>query len=224
MSFDSARAPTGGTRAVTDPRAMRALAHPLRLALLDHLALAGTLTAAQASELVGETPANCSFHLRTLAKYGFVEEAEGGRGRERPWRRTPGGIGTTELYDSTETSVSARALTDVIVNRHLATIRSYRIAVQPSLPPDWQELSGHINVIAHLTIDEMRRLRADLLALLAPFTARAVDASPPAGARPVQLFAFTMPRPASPHSGPVAVAGIDTDTDTDTGTDGWDVT
>src|SRR5215467_5092526 len=73
------------TRKITDARAMRALAHPVRLALLEALAHAGTLTATQASELLGESPANCAFHLRTLAKYGYVEEAGGGKGRERPW-------------------------------------------------------------------------------------------------------------------------------------------
>src|SRR5260370_36072891 len=65
---------------------MRALAHPLRWALLEALGPAGTLTATEASELLGESPANCAFHLRTLAKYGFLEEAGGGRGRQRPWR------------------------------------------------------------------------------------------------------------------------------------------
>jgi predicted transcriptional regulator len=60
---------------LTDPKAMRALAHPLRWALLEALTHAGTLTATQASEMLGESPTNCAFHLRTLAKYGFVEEA-----------------------------------------------------------------------------------------------------------------------------------------------------
>src|SRR5579862_6474412 len=73
---------------LTDPKAMRALAHPVRMALLDLIAVAGTLTATQASEALGESPANCAFHLRTLAKYGFAREAGGGRGRERPWTRT----------------------------------------------------------------------------------------------------------------------------------------
>src|SRR5262249_61369493 len=78
-------------RKITDARAMRALAHPVRLALLEALVHAGTLTATQASELLGESPANCAFHLRTLAKYGYVVEAGGGRGRGRPGRggRTP---------------------------------------------------------------------------------------------------------------------------------------
>src|SRR6185312_5330915 len=56
---------------LNDPKAMRALAHPLRWALLEALGHAGTLTATQASEMLGESPANCAFHLRTLARYGF---------------------------------------------------------------------------------------------------------------------------------------------------------
>ncbi|MFC8075244.1 helix-turn-helix domain-containing protein [Streptomyces sp. NPDC057307] len=201
MSFDSSpdvpprpdRAP--GAREVTDPRAMRALAHPLRLELLEQLALAGTLTAAQAGELVGETPANCSFHLRTLAKYGFVEEAAGGRGRERPWRRVPGGIGTPEVLDGTEASAGGRALTDVIMNRHLETIRKHRAVTQPGLPAEWQQLGGHSSAVLHLTLEEMAELRTDLLALLARHADRTTR---PAGSRPVQMFTYAMPGPAAP--------------------------
>ena len=74
-SEETAAAETGadGTyRELTDPRAMRALAHPVRLALIELLGHVGTLTATQASDLLGESPANCAFHLRTLAKYGYV--------------------------------------------------------------------------------------------------------------------------------------------------------
>ena len=72
-------------RSLTDPKAMRAIAHPVRLALLELFEVMPTLTATQASEALGESPANCAFHLRTLAKYGFIREAGGGKGRERPW-------------------------------------------------------------------------------------------------------------------------------------------
>ncbi|MFC8825695.1 winged helix-turn-helix domain-containing protein [Streptomyces sp. NPDC057137] len=200
MSFDSSPDappppdPAPGAREVTDPKAMRALAHPLRLELLEQLTLAGTLTAAQAGELVGETPANCSFHLRTLAKYGFVEEAAGGRGRERPWQRVAGGIGTPEVLDGTEASVSGRALTDVIVNRHLETIRKHRAVTQPGLPAEWQQLSGHSSAILHLTLEETGELRTDLLALLARYADRTTR---PAASRPVQMFTYTMPGPAA---------------------------
>ncbi len=73
---------------ITDPRALRAYAHPIRLKLVGLLRRSGPLTATQAGEKIGESPASCSFHLRQLAKYGLVEEAGGGKGRERPWRAT----------------------------------------------------------------------------------------------------------------------------------------
>src|SRR5260370_30464032 len=73
---------------LTDPRALRALAHPIRLALLGMLRSEGLLTATRAGELLGESSASCSFHLRQLAKYGLVEEARGGQGRQPPWRAT----------------------------------------------------------------------------------------------------------------------------------------
>src|ERR1700684_2153615 len=98
----------GGTRDehgrlnLTNPKAIRALAHPVRWALLDALGQAGTLTATQASEMLGESPANCAFHLRTLAKYGFVEGAGGGRGRERPWRQTYNGMSWRARSDETQ--------------------------------------------------------------------------------------------------------------------------
>src|ERR687885_2295541 len=71
-----------------DPRAMRALAHPTRLALLDHLHSIEQATATECAAVIGESPSALSYHLRALARWGFVEEGEGGVGRERPWRAT----------------------------------------------------------------------------------------------------------------------------------------
>jgi len=76
---------TSGNRpGPSDPERIRALAHPLRLALLEFLDT-GEATATQCAKHTGESVANCSFHLRLLARYGFIEPAEP-RGRERPWR------------------------------------------------------------------------------------------------------------------------------------------
>ena len=90
----SARSPTPPTtrpraerRQLTDAKEMRALAHPTRVAAIELLSREGPMTATQLGEILDESPANISFHLRTLAKYGFVEEAPGGTGRERPWTR-----------------------------------------------------------------------------------------------------------------------------------------
>src|ERR1035437_6622354 len=73
---------------LTDPRALRAYAHPVRMALVGLLRTEGPLTATRAAGLLGEASGTCSFHLRQLAKYGLVEEAGGGPGREKPWRAT----------------------------------------------------------------------------------------------------------------------------------------
>ena len=109
---------------LTDPKAIRALAHPVRWALLEALGHAGTLTATQASEMLGESPANCAFHLRTLAKYGFVEEAGGGRGRERPWRRSYDSMSWTAYQDGdAQASQAAEALDQVWLDRSLSRAR-----------------------------------------------------------------------------------------------------
>lgn len=67
-------------------RALRALAHPARLAILDHLATYGPATATACAKAARVSPAACSYHMRMLAKYGLVEDAGGGNGRERPWK------------------------------------------------------------------------------------------------------------------------------------------
>src|SRR5258705_13054713 len=73
-------------REIRDAETARALAHPVRIRIIEKLAFGGPLTATALSELIGESPANTSWHLRQLARYGFIEEAGGGSGRQRPWR------------------------------------------------------------------------------------------------------------------------------------------
>src|SRR5580658_8698754 len=92
-------------RKITDVRTMRALAHPVRIALLEALTLGGAMTATEAGERIGETPTTCSFHLRQLAKYGFVEEAGGGRGRARPWRVTSIGMNISTKNEGPEAAI-----------------------------------------------------------------------------------------------------------------------
>src|SRR5437016_3417380 len=73
---------------IVDPAAMRALAHPLKWALMDVLLAEGQATSTRCAELVGGSQANCSFHLRQLARYGLVEAAPTTSKKERPWRLT----------------------------------------------------------------------------------------------------------------------------------------
>jgi DNA-binding transcriptional ArsR family regulator len=79
-------APKDDDRVARDAKALRALAHPLRLRLLAVAAAEGGITTTRASECTGESSANCSFHLRLLARYGFLVPVESRDRRERPWR------------------------------------------------------------------------------------------------------------------------------------------
>src|SRR5262245_35651030 len=103
---------------LTDPRALRAVAHPIRLELLGLLRRSGPLTATEAAARIGESPASCSFHLRQLAKYGLVEEAGGGRGRQRPWRATAPLTSWPGAVDGDDRREATAMLSRVVVERY----------------------------------------------------------------------------------------------------------
>lgn len=73
-------------RAISDQETLNALISPVRVAILDHLIAFGPQTAAQCARAVNETASNCSYHLRSLARYGLVERVQSADGRERPWK------------------------------------------------------------------------------------------------------------------------------------------
>lgn len=176
------------TRTLTDPLAIRALAHPVRVALLETLAHAGTLTATQASQRLGESPANCAFHLRTLAKYGYVEEAGGGRGRERPWRRVHESLIISSDTDDPHAALAADEVGQFVMNRSLDRARA-GLGLQKSWPPEWHNrLPQHLAQV-YLTPDEARQLAQATSDLLEPFTGRTdhPERRPP-GAMPVEIL------------------------------------
>src|SRR3954451_4116880 len=184
MSFD--RPPE-----VRDPKAMRALAHPVRIALLEALTEHPQLTATEAGEIVGESPANASFHLRQLAKYGFVEEADGGSGRRRPWRRKQLGMTFTEVHDDPETAAAARELSRVFSHRYLA--RAERgLEDNRTQPEEWRKVLGWNQMGLYLTPDELRELdEAWLELMLARFGERRIPSpAQPAGAKRVEILTF----------------------------------
>jgi predicted transcriptional regulator len=146
---------------LTNPKAIRALAHPLRWALLEALGQAGTLTATQASEMLGESPANCAFHLRTLAKYGFIEEAGGGRGRERPWRQVFDGMSWRTTSDDPQITLAAQALDQVWLDRSLARARR-SMTSRTSWPESLDDAMGGSTSRSYLTPQEAREIYAEL--------------------------------------------------------------
>lgn len=123
------------TQRITDPQSMRALAHPLRLQLMDLLGLEPELTATQCAELTGESVASCSFHLRMLAKYGYVEPGEQ-RGREKPWRLVSRSRTVGPDVDDPESVREAGAFAQVIVDREAGRLKR-TIGRAAELGPEW---------------------------------------------------------------------------------------
>src|ERR1700677_1187515 len=111
--------PAVRTGQLTEPRAMRALAHPLRLALIELLWREGSVNATEAAAELGESQASCSFHLRQLAKFGFVEEVEGVRGRARPWRLSRRGLRVSNVQDDPEAEIAWAALERLLRDRQM---------------------------------------------------------------------------------------------------------
>jgi hypothetical protein len=178
---------------LTDPKAMRALAHPLRMTLLELLKVHGTLTATQASELLGESPANCAFHLRTLAKYGFAEEAGGGKGRERPWRSVPVSIIVEpENIDDPQAKIAAEALSRAWEDRWMERARK-SLAASYNLPSPWNGSAHASQRINFLTPEEMSELIGEVTAVVDRYRDdRRLD-DRPEGSMPVELLFFGYP-------------------------------
>src|ERR1700729_3655785 len=141
MSSDAVPDPEVERRELTDPQTMRALTHPVRLALLEALELEGPLTAPRAGELIGEPPNTCSFHFRQLAKYGFVEEAGPAPGRSRPWRLTTYRMHFSDLHEDVDMAAAARGVARMLKERSFPRLAAF-YAARPDYPLAWQEVTG----------------------------------------------------------------------------------
>lgn len=198
-----------GTMRVTDPTRVRALAHPVRMDLLSFLDDVGEATATECAVHLGQTVANCSFHLRTLAKAGYIEPAEP-RGRERPWRVvsrerniTPDPLDPASrraVLELGEISVRREAERYIDHLRHL----DHDGVADPELIPLTQLTTSAF----WATPAETAELIEGLHALMKRFDGRTVDpAIRPGGARMMRLFtainpdmAFEPAAEAAPHA------------------------
>jgi len=177
---------------VTDPERIRALAHPVRLALLDHLGDAGEATATECAEAIGESPASCSFHLRTLEKYGYIERAER-RGREKPWRVVSAGL---DLRPDPELPGSLRAVQEVAgLGLENEMLRAQRYFAQAGAIDDaWVQASTFTRSSFWATAEELAELSRDLQSITGRFAGRHADPSlRPPGARRARMFAVASP-------------------------------
>jgi DNA-binding Lrp family transcriptional regulator len=176
---------------ISDPKAIRALAHPLRLDLLQVLNADGPSTAAQCGRVLGASQASCSFHLRQLAKYGFVEDAgPASDRRERQWRVTHARLSVRTAAGDAAVRQEAERL---VVGREMQAILDYS-GRPDGASPEWEHKAGVVTAMASLTPDETAAVKEQLIALLAPYTARAGERQRP-GQRHVRFFLAATPLP-----------------------------
>lgn len=188
---------TGEGLRTSDPAVLRALAHPLRVEILELLddAQGGEVTASEIAERTGKTVANCSFHLRTLERAGFVERGEP-RGREKPWRAPHRSRDLRPDPSDADSVRAAGAVGALYVQREAARLMEVLTAAEPFGDPEWND-AVTVNISRFwATSEEMRALGAELGRLTDAFAGRSDDPSlRPSGARPGRLFATVNPDP-----------------------------
>jgi DNA-binding MarR family transcriptional regulator len=186
-----------GFMRITDPRALRALAHPLRFDLIELLGALGPMTAAECARRLGTSQATCSFHLRLLAKYGFVEEAErSADGRERPWR-----LSDLEQSWSSESGPAVDQLERVFIQREAERMLGW-VERSDGEPAPWTRAAFLGGMTLPLTPDELTMARDQLRAVLAPYVQRLGDpAAWPADARLVRVLLSAVPLDATEPEG-----------------------
>jgi predicted transcriptional regulator len=187
---------------LTDPEVLEALAHPVRLDLLGYLMSTGPATASACARAVGDTPSNCSYHLRMLAAHGLVERAaDTGDRRQRPWRATITGFDIDPEADPESPQGRSNA---AVLSASLALdqrlIRDY-LAHRDRIPPHWRQADTVAGYVLEVTPAELAELNARIDALIRPLIAARRE-HPPQGAELVNLSLYAFPRTGEPWQRP----------------------
>ena len=164
---------------VLDPRAdaaaLKALTHPLRIRMLGMLRMDGPATASELAVRTGESSASTSYHLRVLAKYAFIAEAEHRDGRERRWKAVH--EVTSWSNAAMAGSDEAQAFVDVARRAQLdhlerSLVRHQEDLAAGRLGDEWREASGFTDLVARLTPEALTELSETFSRAVAELAAR----------------------------------------------------
>jgi DNA-binding transcriptional ArsR family regulator len=172
-------------------RAVRALAHPLRLRMLDLLRFDGPSTATLLATRLGESSGATSYHLRTLARYGFVEEEPRAGHHERWWRYRERRVTLPTGPTGDPGDPGERSLLAEILGREAYALDRY-LAVREG-HPRWDELAFFRTAALRLTLAEFEQLRDAFMALIEPMR-RADAEDAPEHATPIRILLFGFPQ------------------------------
>jgi DNA-binding transcriptional ArsR family regulator len=176
------------------PRGMRALAHPVRLAILNQLQRHGPSTATALAPIVGATPSVTSWHLRHLAEHGLVRDANVvGDGRQRWWEAVARGIRYAPPDDAADDE-AYRMLSKVVRADAERLPREWARDVEPQLEGEWLALSGLANTRILATADELAQIEQQMESILTPYVLRKDDPDDrPDGVRSVRVMRYVLP-------------------------------
>lgn len=175
-----------GDLVLTDPEAMRALADPFRLALLDRVRRTEPATAADLSSSLEATPAFIEDHLRELEPFGLVSRDEDGR-----WDAVAKGF-VFEIPEDPEGQAAARQLSNVMFLSYVDEPRRWIDEDEPRLELDWIRAAGLLNARVAVTPDELRDIQQGIEQLLEPFLTREPDSAPAEAGR-VRILSYFLP-------------------------------
>jgi len=179
---------------ITDPRAMRALSHPVRLRILGQLQSAGPSTATALAPVVGASPSVTSWHLRHLQSFGLVRDAEvGADGRQRWWEAVARGF-RFDLPDDDEGREAFRLLSGQMFLQYEHLPRQWIQDVAPHLSAAWSAQVGLSNTRIVVTPDELAGIGAAIEVVLAPYVQRRGTSTVPSEARSVRLMRYVLPQ------------------------------
>ncbi|GAA4889322.1 helix-turn-helix domain-containing protein [Tessaracoccus lubricantis] len=186
-------APQGHADHTSDPTRIRALAHPTRLALLDYLSGVEHATATQCAEAIGESVASCSFHLRTLAKHGYIKRAESGDAKSRPWEVAARDRTQSFAAEDPASLPAITALGTAVLAQETGRLEAF-LRAMPTLPTEAMNRTLLAHTALWLTEEEHEELMDAVLALFQPFKERNTDGSlRPEGAQRNTVFMASTP-------------------------------
>ena len=185
-----------------DLAAMRGLAHPLRVRILDELSMFGPRTASGLAERLNESSGATSYHLRQLEKVGLVvEDTERGNARERWWQRRPGSIALPDSDDfpvGSADRLGAQMLQDEFLRGRETVFHEYVNEGDRVFGKEWQDVAASDTINLRLTPEQLHQLVLDIDVVLWKYI-DAYKTTPTPGSLPtqIQINAFPLVRGAS---------------------------
>ena len=190
-----------------DIASLKALAHPLRVAILEAVSRYGPQTSGTLAELLGESTGATSYHLRQLAKHDFLREVPGrGTARERWWERPKGSLQvvTRELAENPATREAAQLVSREFENSRAAALADFMERGWLEEPAEWADAAMLSTLNLRLTVEQLADVSARLAAFVDALAEELRTDQPPEGSRAVQLHINAFPLPGLREPRPAA--------------------